>query len=229
MHFPSDVWVQRTTADYAEGFVRLLPRGTVWPREPDHVLYKTLTGLAGIWGDQVEVLAALLLTQESDPRATVEFLPDWERNWGLPDACVAEPLTVADRQKALVAKMTLLGGQSRAFFIGAAAAIGYTISISEYSPFMCGVSRVGDTRDAQGDYRWQIGPPEMRFYWTVHVADARLSWFRASSGQAGVDPHLRIGISTDLECLLNRYKPAHTEIVFDFANLATGGAFAGTP
>ena len=39
-----------------------------------------------------------------------------------------------------------------------------------------------------------------------------LIWFRTGSGggQTGVDPHLRIGRADDLECLLERWKPAHT-------------------
>jgi hypothetical protein len=74
-----------------------------------------------------------------------------------------------------------------------------------------------------------IGPPENRYYWTVHVADAKLIWFRVTSGQTGVDPHLRIGLADDLECLLNRWKPAHTLIIFDYSGLTTGGDMAGTP
>jgi uncharacterized protein YmfQ (DUF2313 family) len=303
----TDTWTQRTAAEYAQGFNSLLPRGGAWPRDQESVLQKVVWGLAGIWGDPVEAEAALLLTKESDPRSTVMLLPDWERAWGLPDLCLAEPLTIADRQNALVSRMTMLGGQSRAFFIKLAASIGYVIRITEYAPFMCGVSECGDTTGRAGvigtssdtlsfttgpygpinvtagmplvagdgvmlvsrstganvqgyvtsysgtqlyftatsfsgvssysdfnllridDYRWEIGPEEMRFYWTVAVDAARLSWFRASSGQAGVDHHLEIGIATDLECLLRRDKPAHTDIVFDYSGLANAGSMAGTP
>ena len=65
-----------------------------------------------------------------------------------------------------------------------------------------------------------LGPPENRFYWTVHVTGASLIWFRVK-GQTGVDPHLRIGLADDLECLLGRLKPAHTEIIFDYSNLGS--------
>jgi uncharacterized protein YmfQ (DUF2313 family) len=224
----ADRHVRRGGDDYADALAALLPPGLAWPREPETVLMTALRGLAQVFGF-FDSRAADLLERESDPRRTVELLPDWERNWGLPDPCIAEPLTIADRQIALVTKMTLLGGQSRQFFVDASARIGYKIRITEYAPFMCGVSRCGDTRDQWGDWRWEIGPPEMRFYWTVHIDKARLSWFRASSGQAGVDPHLRIGIATDLECLLRRWKPGHSDIVFDYSGLATGGSMAGTP
>jgi uncharacterized protein YmfQ (DUF2313 family) len=76
-----------------------------------------------------------------------------------------------------------------------------------------------------------IGPPEIRFYWTIHVGNVALRWFRASSGQAGVDHHLEFGRALDLECLMRRWKPGHTDIVFDYSGLesGTGDPLAGTP
>jgi hypothetical protein len=75
-----------------------------------------------------------------------------------------------------------------------------------------------------------LGPPGNRSYWTVHVSGASLTWFRVTKGQTGVDPHLRIGLADDLECLLNRWKPAHTEIIFDYSGLSNpGDPMAGTP
>jgi uncharacterized protein YmfQ (DUF2313 family) len=75
-----------------------------------------------------------------------------------------------------------------------------------------------------------LGPPENRYYWKVHVHQATLQWFRCASGQCGVDPHLIIGIAQDLECILARWKPAHTEIVYDYTNLETpGDPMEGTP
>ncbi|HEY2210283.1 MAG TPA: putative phage tail protein [Bradyrhizobium sp.] len=227
----TDRHVRRSGDDYAAAFASLLPTGSAWPRDPQSVLMLTVSGLAQIWGD-ADGRAADLLEREADPRVTIELLPDWERAFGLPDPCVDEPLTVADRQRALVVKMTTEGGQSRDYFIAVAAALGYEINIREYAPFMVGVSQVGDTRPtgaATEDFRWQIGPTEMRFYWTVQVGAVRLSWFRASSGQAGVDPHLRISLATDLECVLRRWKPGHTDIIFDYSGLSTPNPMAGTP
>jgi uncharacterized protein YmfQ (DUF2313 family) len=251
----TEKWVQRTAADYSQGLNNLLPTGPAWPRQPETVLQKVVAGLSGIWGDKVETLAALLLTVESDARSTANLLPEWERAFGLPDKCLAEPLTIGDRRTALVQRMTLIGAQDRAFFIALATAIGFTITITEYRPFMVGIDRVGDNRvigdgtalkDQFGhlilnpagvpvgnaeysEYPYMLGPPENRFYWTVHVGRARLTWFRVTAGQTGVDPHLRIGQATDLECLLRRCKPAHTQILFDYSGLAVGGSMAGTP
>jgi uncharacterized protein YmfQ (DUF2313 family) len=231
-----DQHVTRTGDDYADALQRLLPLGPAWPREEESVLMRLVRGLARIWGD-IEIRASKLLEVESDPRTTIELLPDWERNWGLPDPCYTAPQTIHDRQLALVARMTMLGAQSRQFFISLASFLGYTITITEYSPFMAGVSNCGDTRKPPldpnpliGDYRWYIGPPEMRFYWTVAITGARLTWFRATAGRAGVDHHLEIGLAEDLTCLLERWKPAHTQIVFDYSNIGgISDPMAGTP
>jgi uncharacterized protein YmfQ (DUF2313 family) len=240
---PADRHVRRTGDDYAQQFAALLPWGASWPRDDDSVLMRVVSGLAQIFGF-VDSRAADLLERESDPRLTIELLSDWERNWGLPDPCYVQAQTIDQRHALLLFKMTLLGGQSRQFFIDMAAWLGYTITITEFAPFMAGVSQCGDTRgmvawndtpgshpydDPGTDWRWEIGPPEIRFYWIIHVINAPLMWFRASSGQAGVDHHLTIGYQQDLMCLMNRLKPAHTLIVFDFSNLKTGGSMAGTP
>jgi uncharacterized protein YmfQ (DUF2313 family) len=255
----ADRHVTRTGEDYAVAMQALLPQGPAWPRAEENVLTRVIRGLTRIWGD-FEIRASKLLEQESDPRITVELLPDWERNWGLPDPCYEAPQSIAERQQALVQRMTIEGAQSREFFIQIAADIGYTITITEYRPFRIAMDACGDTRvyGAAGApdpiMRNEWGQPIMgadgtspvaegelsawphyglggasTYYWSVHVHDAKLTWFRVTAGQVGVDPHLRIGVFDDLECLLNRWKPAHTVIVFDYSGLQTGGDMAGTP
>jgi uncharacterized protein YmfQ (DUF2313 family) len=254
----SDRHIRRAGSDYADSFLTMLPQGQAWPkRVPDSTLVRSVVGLCDYWGF-VDGRAADLLERESDPRQTVELLPDWERNWGLPDPCYEEPQTIGERQLALVMRMTMLGGQSREFFIAVAEMIGYSITITEYRTFVVGIDRVGDNR-VYGDgtnpmynewgnpilnedgrpvedgelSEWPyygLGPETNRFYWQVHVHEASLIWFRCSKGQCGVDPHLRIGLADDLECLLNRWKPAHTEIIFDYSNLGKpNDPMAGTP
>lgn len=224
-----DRHVRRDGNAYTEAWSNLLPTGLAWPREPSTTMMKIVGSFAQVWGKWVDRRAADLLEQETDPRKTLEMLPDWERNWGLPEICFVEPLTIDERRRQLIFKMTLLGAQSRNFFYEVAMWERNRILIKEFAPFMVGISEVGDTRDDAGDYRWEIGPPEMRFYWTVHTGDPHLTWFRASAGQAGVDPHLRIGMADDLECLLERWKPAQTDIVLDYSGLAFSGPMAGTP
>lgn len=225
---PPDRHVRRSGDDYAVQFLNLLPTGQAWPRAPDSTLSRTCYGLSQYWGF-VDGRAGDLLERESDPRATIELLPDWEKAFGLPDPCFETPLTISARQRVLVQRMTLLGAQSRAWFEEVAGWLGYHIRIGEYAPWMVGVSRCGTTWDDNQNPRWEIAAPEIRFYWKIHIDQASLSWFRSGSGECGVDPHLIIGVATDLECVLNRWKPAHTMIIYDYSDLATGGSMAGTP
>lgn len=237
-----DRYVRRSGEDYIAPYLRLLPQGIAWPKETSNVLYKVVRGLAKIWGF-VDGRAGDLLERESDPRKTIEILDWWERAWGLPDPCFPAATTIGERQRMLVLYMTWLGAQSRKYFTELMKWLGFTVTIKEYAPFMAGVSRVGETRptkvvagqpdqiviDESANYRWYIGPPELRFYWSANVGTASVTWFRANSGEAGVDPHVRIGIPDDLQCLLNRWKPAHTDIVLDLSSLARGGPMQGTP
>ena len=219
----ADEYVRHTQDDYAQSLAALLPTGPAWPRDPDSIVMQFIDGLAGIWGNDVSGAADTFLTVESFPPTSVNLLPEWEESFGLPDDCLAEPLTIVDRHAALVQRMTIQGAQSRAFFIEAAASIGYTIQIREFSPWMFGVSRCGDTSgmldnpDTPTQYRWEIGPPFIRYYWTINVNAVRVSYFHCASGQCGIDRLLTIGLATDLECLLRRWKPAHTEIIFDYS------------
>lgn len=201
----ADRHVRRTAADYASAFMSLLPQGLVWPRTIG-VLTNVVKGLTQVFG-YVDDRAADLLETETDPTKTIELLPEWERAWGLPDNCI--PIPPSDeltRRVNLVDKITLLGEQSRAFFIGRGLKYGETIVIREYAPYMCGVSRVGDTRMLTVEnsdplyFRWQLGPPENRFYWTVKITALLASFMGA-----------------DLYCLLRRWKPAHTEVIFDYS------------
>jgi uncharacterized protein YmfQ (DUF2313 family) len=229
---PPDRHVRRSGDDYAQALLELLPHGQAWPRDPDSTLVQACLGLADYWG-VVDGRAADLLERESDPRYTIELLPDWERAWGLPDPCFPEAQSIGERQRMLVMKMTWMGGQSRAYFQKLMQWLGYgTVTIKEWAPFMAGVSRAGDTRnpnDPSGQYRWYIGPPEQRFCWSIEPGTVGLIWFRAGTGQAGVDHHLEFRVPQEMQCLLNRWKPAQTDLILDFSNLAAGGPMQGTP
>jgi len=227
---PNDRHVRRGQDEYAIALSNLLPSGIAWPRWPDSVLMKVIYGLAGIMG-WADGRAADLLERESDPRLTVEMLDSWERAWGLPDPCYPAPTSIAERQKALVLRMTLLGAQSIEFFLWVASYLGYSITITEYRPFMVGIDRCGDNRVIQADgslsdWPCQIGNPTMRFVWTVHYKSSKLVWFRAGSGQAGIDPHLRIERAGPLECMFSRWAPAHSLVLYDYSGI--GDPYAGT-
>ncbi len=196
-----DAHMRRGVDDYATALSNLFPQGLAWPRHSDAVLTKLIKGLAGIFA-YMDDRAADLLETESDPRKTTEMIDRWEEAFGLPDECLFyPPTTLADRRVALVDKIIMLGRQDRAFFIALAAKHGLTIKIREYSPYMCGISRVGPYTAQYGDDpyqpRWGLGSPLLRFHWQVNIDN----------------------VLTGVECVLRRYKPAHTEVVFIYTNV----------
>src|SRR5215831_9555109 len=234
-----DRHVRRSGDDYLQAFVGLLPQGQAWPRALSSVLYRTCRGLTSYWGI-VDGRAGDLLERESDPRKATDvihadgerdgLLPEWERAWGLPDPCFPSADSIAARQRMLLTVMTWMGGQSRKYFLDLLHWLGYENAyIKEFAPFMAGISRVGDTREpppddrAKQNYRWYIGPAEQRFVWQVNIKQIGLSWFRAGSSQAGVHHHLEFQVPTEIVCLLDRWKPAHTVIVPDYSEITAGG------
>jgi uncharacterized protein YmfQ (DUF2313 family) len=234
-----------STEDYRQAWADLLPQGTAWSRDPLSVIQTVIMGLCGILGTpdpidpepspyNFDQQAATLLAIETDPRQTVIMLPDWERAFGLPDLCLAEPLTIADRQKALTARVAFTGGQSREWFLNYAASIGYEINIIEHAPYMCGISQCGSTINWNNEgaiwNRWELGAATLRFWWTIAPAQVRLTWFRCGGGggECGVDPMLLIAQATDLECVFRRYHPAHSQINFDYGGLEPFNPYSGT-
>lgn len=211
-------WQQRTARSFAEALLALLPLGRVWPREASSTLARTIDGLAEVVGRWAARAGNFLLVEAFPPAAGV-LLEDWERVLGLPDRCLIDwDPTIDERRAAIRDKLANRpGGQSKAFFIQLAARLGYgDIAITEYQPFMAGVSRCGPHIDETGEVVWRVAPHAKRACWRITVAGPRLRWFRAGHGQsqAGVHPHLTIRRARDLECLLDRLKPAHTKLFF---------------
>lgn len=181
---------------------KLLPRGLAWPRLSGTVLGRLLEGMGvEIW--RVEQ-RALELLREADPRTTAELLADWERVAGLPDPCTGPLESASARRAALVARLGSLGGQSRAFFIGLAASLGYTVTLAEFDAFQAGLPVGQPLNGEDWEYAWQVNAPG------VSVRD-----FQVGLGVAG--DALRDWGNELLECAFARAKPAHTVVIFAYS------------
>jgi len=165
---------------------QLLPPGLLWTRRPGSNREKLLTAIAAESARFEELTLALI--DEADPRTTSDLLDEWEAYVGLPDPCVPTSITFTDdeRRAQIVARLNANGGQSRQFFIDLAAAIGFTITITEFTTFQVGISGAGDP----------VGGETWVYAWQVNTAtDAR---------------------SPILECLFHRLAPAHTVVIFNY-------------
>lgn len=214
-------WQPRDRDAFVHTFLARLPLGEIWPRDPDAWLVKFATGLMGIvarWAARVGVF----LRVESFPPTSLELLPDWERVLGLPEPCLPAPESIPERQAKVAEKLARRPGrQDRGYFYELARSLGYDITITEYVPAQCGLTQCGATLVTDGPYRIQgagCGSPAIRFVWSITVTGPRLTWFSVGGGggRAGQDPHLRIARADDLECILRKLKPAHTNLVFNY-------------
>lgn len=200
--------IARSEADHAQVLRQLLPRGPAWEFAPDGTFALLLEALAAEFA-RID-LRVLDLLDEADPRTALETLIDWERVAGLPDACTGQPDNVGERQVALLQKLTGIGGQSAADFIELAARIGYEIEITEHPPLRTGF-RTGDPcNDEAWAHAWTV---------TVQPFDGAgqpvlaLAHFKVNDP---VGTRVRGFGSLDLECVISRAAPAHTNVIFAY-------------
>ncbi len=190
--------------DYAAGLQNLLPRGPVWPRDPDSLLYKVLRAFAG--APALLDVAAVNLLGDAFPLAPVMMLPEWEASLGLPDPCAGVAPSVQARQRQVAARFANSGGQSAAYFEAYAAALGYTVTVQSLGPFRLGQSCLGS----------QLGGEDWCFAWSITAPATTEHFFRVGSSSAG-DPLADWGNNV-LECELQAVAPSHGILIFKYTD-----------
>jgi len=203
---------ETTEAGWLQSFLDLLPPGKLFDlvRSGGSRLTQIVDGLTPEFNRVSNVLNDLW--RQSDPREaldttdppktlinphgydTIALLPDFERNYGLPDPCIGAPATNDERRAILYAKWIANGGQTAAYFIEVAEGLlgaGFTVTIT--SPYLLG----GWTPLSTPIYPFLT---QSAFYsWTMDVT-----------------PVPTAAQQTALECLINRFKPAHTAAYFTY-------------
>jgi uncharacterized protein YmfQ (DUF2313 family) len=150
------------------------------------------------------------LMREVDPRSSYRLLGDFERVLG-PDHCgrYLDARTIEDRQRLAHQRWTGTGGQSIPYMISLAAKLGVAITVDEFWPTRTGGLRCGQRLRPEGtQFLWRINVPGLmavvKFRTGASVTKHRLGSFKIS----------------DIECELRRVKPAHTVLVFNYAQEA---------
>ncbi len=187
---------------YLHQLLALLPPGAAWPRDPGTVRHGQLSAIARSLAT-VHARADQLL-EEADPRSAAELLIDWERVAGLPDPCTGPAETTAERRDRVVARLTARGGQSRVYFIGVAAALGYAVTIEEFPTACC-----EDPSDVG------LNPWPWPRTWMVH---APAETVRELPADGASDEPLRTWGNQALECALHRHQPAHTNLLIAYGD-----------
>lgn len=168
--------------DYVRALQALMPRGLAWPRDASATQTALLTGLAESL-HRVNADANQLLV-DAFPATVDAMLAEWNATLGLPGATGYTGSDLPTQQAQVVAALTDSGGQSAAYFIGLAARLGLTITISGYRP-------------------WTVDDP-------VDVPISGPAWAHAWRVSATAP-----GDYSALHALFERYKPAHTKIIWN--------------
>lgn len=193
-------------ADFLAALQACMPRGKVWPKDPDAIQTQALQGHATPFQRQND-RANYLLT-DAFPATADELLPDWEATLGLPDPCAGVSPTLQARQRQVVARLTNSGGQSVPYFIAYAQSLGFTVTVTQFTPFRMGQQSMG----------CQLGSQDWAFTWRVNAPASTISYF--SMGQSGMGEPLASWGNNVLECELRALMPAHT--ILNFAYGVTG-------
>lgn len=197
----------RLATDYLKLLQSLLPRGKFWTRalgsRLTEYLYAEAEELARL-DDRAQVLL-----QERCTSCATELISDHELDLRLPDECTRDlTLSLSERRTAANTKLTTAGGQDKQYFIDIANKYGYEATITEYTPFWCGVGVCGDP----------IGPLANLFYWKLTVfTDETPIVFTCGDGACG-DPLRKVSeLLNTVFCSAEKYKPAHTILQIETA------------
>ena len=189
-------------ADYQQAMLRLLPTGRVWRRDPESTLSAVMLALAPTYSRSTAAAAQVLV--DASPATTVNLLGEWEASLGLPDPCTAPNPSIEQRQAAVRAKWGARGASTMAYFISMAAALGFAITITEFSPFAVDMGCDQPLLEPAWAFVWQVNAPEIvTFYFSVD--------------QSGVDDPLETYDAGELVCRITQDAPAGTLVLFAFS------------
>lgn len=142
--------------DYLPVLRDLLPPGRMWSRESGTNLDDLLRALSYTFSAVAR--RGLELLDEADPRTTTELLPDWERAMALPD-CSPGPTGLQERRDAIVAKLNGFLDPNTTNLIAAAMAVGYTITIKTFKPFVAGSAAGDSLYQDPWQFAWEVRGP----------------------------------------------------------------------
>jgi len=196
-----------TSKAYLEHLWSLMPRGSAWSRERISVLSNLLAAYAEGLADFDQSVSALL--DDIRPDTTTDLLPEWEETLGLPDECSALQPTIELRRAAVLSKLISQANLNPKSYKAIGRLYGAEIKVHELDKARADAVPGIDTSDG----RW-------RFVWWITIStEADVREFNALSN--AFTPLVSIERITELECRLQKAKPAHTRLFVGYANFVS--------
>lgn len=197
-----------TKAEILSLLQKFLPSGTAWPSAPGSMLSSLLASFAT--GVARMDLRLNDLVAELNPSTSTSLLAEWEEFVSSLDECcslTAAPLD--ERQRRVIEKLTGIGSLSRAYLLQMAVTFGYRdITITEFRPTHCEMTCEVAVMSEPFRFLWKVNIP--------HQGDNHTVFRTGSRCNARIDSYA-FGA---LECQLMRLKPAHTQVVFTYKEVA---------
>lgn len=199
------------SGEYLAQLKALLPPGPAWPHDDELSMLALLMETWALEFARVDARVQTLIS-ENDPRFCTETFQEWLTQWGIPDECLLvwgslleDGLSEKTLRQALVQKITTAGAQTIDYFVQLARNYGYYITIDEMSPF----NVKSQVTDVLAEEQWQ-------FVWRVNVHNQGASVTTEHDVMGGVDEALAWWGDSIIECLIKKYAPAHTQVLFGY-------------
>ncbi|EME69707.1 hypothetical protein H261_11744 [Paramagnetospirillum caucaseum] len=191
----------RDTETYARLMLALLPPGRAWPRDPNSLRGQMVAAQSAEFA-RIDAAFEQILAERS-PATALLLLAEWEAVLGLPDECTGGAETIAERRAAAHARMIATGGQSPAYFVELAKALGYDITITQYRARWSGRRRCGES----------FGAEDMQWTWKVSCTTGTIRPRRF--GQSFCGEKFTTWGNYPLVCMIRRLAPAGTVVLFE--------------
>jgi uncharacterized protein YmfQ (DUF2313 family) len=206
----------RSALQYRKQLQSLLPKGKLWNRNEDSLLTKVLYGMAEELSRVEERIENLIL--EKLLNSTNELLTEHETDFGLPEENEDLQPTTELRRRELKSKLLEVGQQDKMYFDDICLAFSYDVWIEEFKPAWCGVMVSGDPCGNQTNI----------FYWKIHINIDSIVVPVLTSFNIAFDTGFQNLVNnysanetilvdlTKIIAKINKLKPAHTHVLFDF-------------
>lgn len=150
--------------------------------------------------------AADAFLDETDPRTCVAMLPDFERNYGLPDDCSPSQQSVPQRRAALIARVTENFTLTEENIVALAATLGFDVTVTTYKQPRCGKAIcAAPCISLQQESTWTVNAPADPITYAI-CGIARCGDRTSSFG------------FTQLECVMNEVNSAFLFVSFNFGS-----------
>jgi len=129
--------------DFLDLLQNLFPRGRAWAwkDDPSSVGYGLLDAIALSEAQAHQDYLSKLA--DSPIGQLAQMVPEWQQTLGLPDPCVGPDASFELEVQHIMARLENRGGQSVPYLIAYALALGYVITITEFTPRRFGRARFG--------------------------------------------------------------------------------------